>query len=492
MIINENERKLKLVHVGIILLVVFLSIIILYSPYFIREQSNNSVPLGTTPYYHMRVINKVIEGQHLMWDNLVIDGRLIQVNLFHIIFASVAKHFSLEDMALFLPPIFGIASILLFYFILRKVGLDEKHLLFSLLVLIVSSNFIFPFVTFSPSFFSIFLFLLAVLLYLKKKIWSYIFSMILFIMISLIGTLDAIVSLLLLFAIHLVIKESSKRFVLLAGVSFVTMTAFNVPFILFRGLPNSIINTGSSLVTKMFSEFGGVEGYNMLVLLLSLLGLIMVWGIRKEFVASYVLVLFAFVISMFFIWTSPYLSFICAVLSGITIKELAYRRWRLDLIKNLTMLLLICTIIFSIITYLILFSAFPPNKGFVNSLEELRTISSPDDRIFSHPDNGFWIETIANRMVLLDNFPDYINDSKEKANDTETIFHSRNLEITKALLDKYSIRYIFIEPSMFEGKVWYEGDEGLTFLFRNNETFKNVYDKNGVEVWEYKKQANLN
>ncbi len=37
---------------------------------------------------------------------------------------------------------------------------------------------------------------------------------------------------------------------------------------------------------------------------------------------------------------------------------------------------------------------------------------------------------------------------------------------------------------MKSGKVWEEEGEGLQFLFSNNETFRNVYDKDGIEIWE--------
>ena len=37
---------------------------------------------------------------------------------------------------------------------------------------------------------------------------------------------------------------------------------------------------------------------------------------------------------------------------------------------------------------------------------------------------------------------------------------------------------------MKTGQVW-DKKEDLWYLFRNNETFKNVYEENGVEIWEY-------
>ena len=81
----------------------------------------------------------------------------------------------------------------------------------------------------------------------------------------------------------------------------------------------------------------------------------------------------------------------------------------------------------------------------------------------------------------------YAPDLEERFNDTNTIFYSRSLEQTTSLLDKYNVKYIWIDKKMNSGLVWTKKDQGLLFLFRNKETFKNIYSYSEIEIWEYLK-----
>ena len=74
----------------------------------------------------------------------------------------------------------------------------------------------------------------------------------------------------------------------------------------------------------------------------------------------------------------------------------------------------------------------------------------------------------------------------EKFKDINFVFNSNDLEKTKKVLDKYEIDYIFITPEMKKKKM-NNKEEGLLFLFRNKETFKNIYKWDDVEIWEYLK-----
>jgi len=70
-------------------------------------------------------------------------------------------------------------------------------------------------------------------------------------------------------------------------------------------------------------------------------------------------------------------------------------------------------------------------------------------------------------------------------NASKNMFYSRNLEKTKKLFNIYNISHVLIDPQMKSGLVWNSEEEGLLFLFRNNETFKRVYSVSGIEVWAY-------
>ena len=78
----------------------------------------------------------------------------------------------------------------------------------------------------------------------------------------------------------------------------------------------------------------------------------------------------------------------------------------------------------------------------------------------------------------------YAPDLNERFKDSNFILKSYDLEKTKQKLDKYNIGYILITPEMKNNV------KGILFLFRNKETFKNIYKWNDVEIWEVvKKEA---
>ena len=67
---------------------------------------------------------------------------------------------------------------------------------------------------------------------------------------------------------------------------------------------------------------------------------------------------------------------------------------------------------------------------------------------------------------------------------SEEIFQSRDLKTVVSLLSQNNIRYIFIDEKMKEGLVWKRPDQGMLLLLKNNETFKNIYDQDNMEIWE--------
>ena len=125
-----------------------------------------------------------------------------------------------------------------------------------------------------------------------------------------------------------------------------------------------------------------------------------------------------------------------------------------------------------------------PDNEIIKSLDWLRHYSEPDEIVFSHYSKGFWINSVAERPVVTDSMLEYFPNAEEKFNDSLEIFYSRNLKNTKSLLEKYDINYVWIDNEMKHGLVWEKEQQGLLFLFRNNETFNNIYNNQGIEIWE--------
>ena len=157
-------------------------------------------------------------------------------------------------------------------------------------------------------------------------------------------------------------------------------------------------------------------------------------------------------------------------------------KWEIKPLRKLTLLFLIYGLLFSSISYIGRVSVSEPDKDVQRALEWLNDNTNEDDVIFSHYSKGFWIEYWADRPVITDGLFNY-NDAKQKLEYSDTLLHSRNTETIGKLMDKYDVKYIFVDKKMKKGQIW-DKKEGLWYAFRNNQTFKSVYYKDEVEIWK--------
>jgi hypothetical protein len=153
-------------------------------------------------------------------------------------------------------------------------------------------------------------------------------------------------------------------------------------------------------------------------------------------------------------------------------------RWELEQIKFLSIMLVACGLMFSTLSFIGLLASFGPSDSLGRGLVWLANEDA--NVVLTHYSRGFWVESIAGKKVLIDDF----SKDRRLLNDSMTMFYSRNLKKTRELLDGYNISHIVIDTDMKHGLVWQKDDEGMLFLFRNNETFNRIYDKAGVEIWK--------
>ena len=213
------------------------------------------------------------------------------------------------------------------------------------------------------------------------------------------------------------------------------------------------------------------------------------WRKKKEHIFIF-LPLFVMLISLFYLQpVIIYLNFVLAVFAGYALVRITNMDWQVKMIKRLTILLIICGLTFSAISYLNRVNNMQPDNEIIKSLDWLKHYSEPDEIVFSHYSKGFWINYVAERPVVIDKMLEYYPNAEEKFNASLEIFYSRNLKNTRAFLNKYNISYIWVDNEMKQGLVWEKEQQGLLFLFRNNETFNNIYNNQGIEIWEIKKEV---
>jgi len=208
-----------------------------------------------------------------------------------------------------------------------------------------------------------------------------------------------------------------------------------------------------------------------------IIGMFSSWQQKKKYYPTYILVLVLVLLANYVSYfINAYANFFFAIFAGIGFIYVRNIQWRLSLLRDLTMLIIICGLLFSTISFMNRVSDFEPSNEQIESLNWLST--RYDGTVLSNPKYGFIIENIADKKTLVNGLT-----GEKEAAIAEEIFSSYDLEKTVELLKENEIRYIWVTAEMEDGLTWDKKKAGLLFLFRNTETFKKVYTSQDVEIW---------
>ncbi len=457
--------KFKLTDKKIILIAFILVIIVLAAPFVLRLIQGNMTLMGDYAYHHLRLS----ENQSLLLQSKFFTP-------YDLILFSLNKIIPSETWSMIVPILLGIGTILLFNNFLRKFELIREQKFFILIFLILSPAFIY-FFTFSNQYgLVVFLLILSVNIVEIKNNLKYLAVP----LVLLLGFFDVLTTMLVLglLTAYWLLKKDQQVLYLASGFFLSTVLIqifYPQPFIYELWQPINFFS-------EFFSDLGALKGINFFYLLLSTIGLIVTWKKRRIYYFIYpaiflLILLFAFVNANVVI----YLNFILAFYSGLGLMWLWQRKWKLNFLKKLSILLLLIALLLSTMNYLNQISQVQPNNFVKESLEWIKDNSYPGTIVLSHQSKSFWIQSIAERQPFLDIYSD---DYKNRLILAETIFYSRDLKLSSELMEENNIKYIWIDTEMLRGQVWSDNDEGLLFLFRNPR-FKNVYAQKGIEIWRF-------
>ena len=219
-------------------------------------------------------------------------------------------------------------------------------------------------------------------------------------------------------------------------------------------------------------------------IMLAIIGLMIIWTKKKE--NSWLLLLLGLsVISLFFNNLNIiYTSFILSYFAAVGFKSLIKREWKVETLKYLTIITLILGMLFSTVSYMSLISSSDPSSEQIEGLMWLKENSMNEGFVLSHYSNGFWIETIAERRVIMDSYFEHTKGINEIYDNTKRMFHSRNLDNSLKLMKDLDIRYIWIDKEMRDGLIWEREGEGLLFLLNNKEKFRKAYSSKNIDIYE--------
>jgi len=453
------SRNLKLI------LLILIATLLLLVPLVVRYKYYQNSLIGDEAYYHIRAAEAL--NKKIGTDQMSFYDKKFYLTPYDFIIS-----LNIDFTSRFLSPLLGMITIILFYLILQNFRIDEEKRFYMVLIFIFSPIFLYTFSTLTYFGLSIFLLSLGFYLFIQKnKIISY--SSTIPFLIASFNIFNSLLIFIMLISYVVSKKEKISNFciisILMALVNIILKNPFMQHYF--------IIDT--TKIEFLFSEFGAIAGFSVFQIFLALSGIFLIGKNKLKY--FYPISLF-FIFSFFFApETIFYANIIVSFFAGEGFFRIINSKWKIEMMKDLMLMVLISGILFSQISYLKILITSSPQNDELSSLIWLKENTPQDAIVISHHSNSFLIQHIAKRKTVYDPLSPNFN---ETLNDLDALYYTRNIEKAEKILNRYNSTYFWINKKMKE-KIWKEDDEGLLFLFSNSKRFKEVYKSENVEIWRY-------
>jgi hypothetical protein len=237
---------------------------------------------------------------------------------------------------------------------------------------------------------------------------------------------------------------------------------------------------GTQVLSEIIAEFGGLRSIGVMTITLFIYGFVRNFSDNKHRNLQFIFAL-ALVSLLFFEYRIVYVAaIVVALYAAIGINLLLERKWHSQDLKQFTLIIIFCGLLFTNISYLKQVQGIEPNAIQVEALSWLS--SQEKGIVLAHPKVAPYIQNIGDQPVMIDAFHYEFG----LLNDIDSIFSSRDLITTSRLLRKYNIKYIYLDTET-KNELWNSDSDGLQFLFSNENYFKRLYYvPNNLEIWEFK------
>lgn len=405
-------------------------------------------PPGEVSYFHLHQAENYLVGMPTA------------ISPFHLSIAMSLFIFS-RYAAFFLPIFFFLGSIVFFYLTLQERGATERLSLFIILFLLASPSAVFASAMLTQSGFVLFVLSIS-FFFLTRKYWwlSFFFFAVAFWQ----SIFAPLITVILLGYLFYVGDRYPKAF--LWGII--------ILFFLVRPSFSDNLPEGSFFIG--ITDFGAPMGEGVFTLVLVILGLKFLWVKKYAHAEKYAL----FILSVlgWFLFGNDVLLFVhfsFAYLSAYGFLGLLDSQWESRIVKQFTILVLLCGLLFSFLSYGERLSHELPDAPLLEGMSWISQYTPQDSVVFSHPSRGFWIEYFGQRKA-------FAASNNPKESDVNSIFYSQHMDKTLSLLNGRNSTYIWIDKPM-KKEVW-RAEEGLLLLFKNKNVFERVYNEKGIELWK--------
>jgi len=461
---NLPDRKAGLLLIALMIICVFLSLTLILRAY----HGKPIFPTGES-YYNMRMANSLVYNGVTTQDPL--QETYYAPSPYHFFLSFFLFVFNSYSVLWFIPIFLGLASALLFFRLLTIMGAHKEQAFYALLILAVTPVFIVVFTGLYLLGWLIFLSLLSFALLTSKRKMPRMVGMLCFIILALSSLVGFIIASMVFLMMLILMKRKLNALIAPAIASLAAVIIMREGF-------------GAFDFKETLSLLGANIGFDLFLLLIFFIGFVVLWSRSKSTRLIHLSTLLLVMLSFFNSIARAFASFIIAYYCVVTLTYLYNRKWSLDIIKTGTMLLVLCSLVFSLVNQVNLIVTAQPDALFVKSLMFLDTLEP--GRVLTDESYGLLVEFYSDNNVLLDgNSIQFTKDYARRKDDSQTLFNSARLIEAQPLLEEYEIRYVLITPGMKE-QLWDNNERGLWFLVKNSESFEKRYLEEGIEIREYK------
>jgi hypothetical protein len=459
------------------------AVLLLLLPLAIRALNDKPLMPGSEGYGHARIA-EIIAKEGIPQYDPAMPERTYMLSAFDLTLAGFVKVMGTDSACAVLPLLLGIMTLLCILRTLRNWKISQGTALGIMVVFVLSPLFVNVFTQAIPDSLELFLLSLFLLVLSPKEkessAWLPAFAAIIIAaLLATFGIFPAIIA----FALPMILRTINKRvqpqMVAASLAAFIVLVAVALPAFL-QSEPASYAKPVP--VVQAVSDFGGSGGLSLFAWLLAFIGFILLWQFKKKYYAAMIavgIVLIAALISPSALVAGHVL---IAFLAGYTLAFFAQMKWAFADIRVLTVIVLVCGLLFSTLTHDLALARGAPSVELRYSAISIGALPA-NAVILTYPEDAFWFEYWSGKQALLDSWASKTPRASARWKLAQDIWHSQDIARLRPLLYRNNIGAIVITKEMRSGLVWDLPEQDLLFLLQNSETFKNAHHSSSVDIW---------
>jgi hypothetical protein len=471
---QNKKTQEKIIWFPIVLVIA--SAIVLCTPFAIRYLGHNPLLIGSESARTLSQVHQarfsswpLVDPLHPPYFDHASPGMGFTVRLLHLT--------NLPDQILLLLPILlGMVNALMFYVLARKI-LSQTQAMIASTLFIISPLVITAHTQLSIIAPIMFLFLLAAYAVVENRYgWASLLISIIALEEVWFGICAAIA---LISFMTWRTEGNQKKLQLIAPVGIVVFFIACI-FVFFQPYPSPAFGI---LTSAFLADLGSPYGLSISFILLALIGAILVWkstGPTLPQVISYISIIICFAYEPMRIVLFPLIT----ILAALGISFLASRKWALDSMKQFTLLLIACTLFFSLTTHLSLRTNELPTQIIAQEFSELSPAISQDQPVLIQPALGAYLAYYAHVQPFTD-------DNAQKRGDprwseTQKVLMSRNAQTTRRGFEEQHVTTLVLDQELIN--FLQENKQGVLFLIQSSSLFEPRIILNQTKVYSLRPQ----